>query len=132
MSKQENYWLKIAQYDLDTADSMLKAGRYLYVGFMCHQAIEKILKGIYSNKFNSVPPRIHNLSKLLKLVDLDKEIPHDLLEFLNELNPLNIATRYPDEDLDLVKEIDHDYANALLKNCGRLFTWLKGKLVKLV
>ena len=33
MSNQENYWLKIAQYDLDTADSMLKAGRYLYVGF---------------------------------------------------------------------------------------------------
>ncbi|HOA81674.1 MAG TPA: HEPN domain-containing protein [Defluviitaleaceae bacterium] len=128
MSNQENYWLKIAQYDLDTADSMLKAGRYLYVGFMCHQAIEKLLKGIYSNKFNSVPPRIHNLARLLKLVDLDKEIPLDLLEFLNELNPLNIATRYPDEDLDFIKEIGHNYATTLLKNSGRLFTWLKSKL----
>jgi HEPN domain-containing protein len=108
---------------------MLKAGRYLYVGFMCHQSIEKLLKGIYSNKYNTVPPRIHNLAKLLKLVGLDKEIPQDLLEFLNELNPLNIATRYPDEDFDLIKDIDHDYATALLKNCGRLFTWLKGKLV---
>lgn len=129
MSNQENYWLKTAQYDLDTAESMLKAGRYLYVGFMCHQSVEKLLKGIYSYKFNSVPPRIHNLAKLLKLVDLDKEIPLDLLEFLNALNPLNIASRYPDEELDLINDIDHDYATTLLKNCGRLFMWLKNKLI---
>lgn len=129
MSNQENYWLKIAQYDLDTADSMLKTGRYLYVGFMCHQSIEKLLKGIYSNKFNSVPPRIHNLARLLKLVDLDKEIPVDLLDFLNDLNPLNIATRYPDEGLDLIIDIDLDFATALLNNGRRLFSWLKSKLI---
>ena len=127
MSNQENYWLKIAQYDLDTADSMLKTGRYLYVGFMCHQSIEKLLKGIYSNKFNSVPPRIHNLARLL--VDLDKEIPVDLLDFLNDLNPLNIATRYPDEGLDLIIDIDLDFATALLNNGRRLFSWLKSKLI---
>jgi len=129
LSNQENYWLKIAQYDLDTADSMLKTGRYLYVGFMCHQSIEKLLKGIYSNKFNSVPPRIHNLARLLKLVDLDKEIPVDLLDFLNDLNPLNIATRYPDEGLDLIIDIDLDFATALLNNGRRLFSWLKSKLI---
>ena len=31
-------------YDLDTAKAMLKSERYLYVGFMCNLAIEKILK----------------------------------------------------------------------------------------
>lgn len=96
---------------------------------MCHQSIEKLLKGIYSDKFNSVPPRIHNLAKLLKLVDLDKEIPIDLLDFLNALNPLNIAARYPDEGLDLIMEIDVDYATVLLNTCGRLFSWLKSKLI---
>lgn len=128
LGNHESYWLKIAQYDLDTANSMLKAGRYLYVGFMCHQSIEKLLKGIYSKKFNSIPPRIHNLARLLKLVELDGQIPPDLLEFLNALNPLNIASRYPDEDFDLIDDIDHAYANTILKNCGRLFTWLKSKL----
>lgn len=39
------YWLKLAEYDLDTAKVMLNGGRYLYVGFMCHQVIEKMLKG---------------------------------------------------------------------------------------
>ena len=32
----DNYWLKIANYDLKTAEAMLKSKRYLYVGFMCN------------------------------------------------------------------------------------------------
>ena len=35
-----DYWLKIADYDLETARAMLNSGRYLYVGFMCHQTKE--------------------------------------------------------------------------------------------
>lgn len=42
----KNYWIEIAKYDLETAEAMLKSKRYLYVGFMCHQSIEKILKAI--------------------------------------------------------------------------------------
>lgn len=37
-------WAERAQYDLDTADAMFKAGRYLYVLFCCQQAVEKVLK----------------------------------------------------------------------------------------
>ena len=39
------YWVEMSDYDVETADAMLATGRYLYVGFMCHQTIEKILKG---------------------------------------------------------------------------------------
>jgi HEPN domain-containing protein len=39
-----SYWAEIADYDLDTAEAMLATKRYLYVGFMCHQTIEKLLK----------------------------------------------------------------------------------------
>ncbi|MDR0845826.1 MAG: HEPN domain-containing protein [Tannerella sp.] len=34
------YWVDLADYDIETADSMLREKRYLYVGFMCHQVIE--------------------------------------------------------------------------------------------
>jgi len=44
MDEKIRYWLDISEYDLATAGAMLKTERYLYVGFMCHQAIEKILK----------------------------------------------------------------------------------------
>ena len=101
----ENYWLEIASYDLKTAEAMLNSKRFLYVGFMCHQSIEKILKGIYSKKHNKVPPRIHNLARLLKLVKLDNELPDNFIDLINELNPLNIATRYPDQELDIIKNL---------------------------
>lgn len=38
------YWIDIADYDLETADAMFITKRWLYVAFMCHQAIEKTLK----------------------------------------------------------------------------------------
>ena len=43
--QKAGYWLDLAAYDLETADVMLRGKRYLYVGFMCHQVVEKSLKG---------------------------------------------------------------------------------------
>ena len=128
MAQQDHYWVHIAGYDLETAKAMLDADRYLYVGFMCHQAIEKILKALYSTQHQTVPPKIHSLGRLLKMVKLDTDIPTDLLDVLNALTPLNIATRYPDQDLEILCEMDYDYTAELLENTRRLFEWLKTKL----
>lgn len=114
--------------DLETAEAMLKSKRFLYVGFMCHQSIEKILKGIYSKKFKAIPPKTHNLARLLKLIKLDDEIPNNFIELINELNPLNIATRYPDQELEVIKNLDYEYSSELLERTRRLFKWFKAKL----
>ena len=47
MNNEEKYkyWLDIAEYDLETARAMYISGRYLYVAFMCQQAVEKNSKG---------------------------------------------------------------------------------------
>lgn len=47
-NKKVGYWIKLADYDYETAKAMLNTGRYLYVGFMCHQVIEKALKAVIS------------------------------------------------------------------------------------
>ena len=47
LNEKYQYWIKHAQYDLDTADSMCQTGRWIYVVFMCQQAIEKSVKGMY-------------------------------------------------------------------------------------
>ena len=68
MSKQERYkyWIELAEYDLETAKVILTGERYLYIGFMCHQAIEKALKGYYACVSGDNPPYIHNLTILSK------------------------------------------------------------------
>ena len=47
MDEQTAYWIEIAEYDIETAKAMLVSKRFLYVGFMCHQAIEKTIKAYY-------------------------------------------------------------------------------------
>ena len=97
-------WVKTSEYDLKTAEAMLETERYLYVVFMCQQAIEKILKAIYCQKKNELPPRTHNLLYLvdileLKVTDSDKTL-------LPVLNQFYLETRYPGERSQLVKEMD--------------------------
>ena len=41
VNERYSYWEDIAEYDFETANAMLNSGRYLYVVFMCQQAIEK-------------------------------------------------------------------------------------------
>lgn len=81
------YWFDMAEYDLDTAKAMLTTKRLLYVGFMCHQVIEKSLKGVFvsQNPENSIP-YIHNLTKLAKLSGLYEimdNMQKDTLDFLD-------------------------------------------------
>jgi len=63
------YWTELAEYDLETARAMLETKRFLYVGFMCHQAVEKILKAYLAKHYNEHPPRTHNLRMLARKAD---------------------------------------------------------------
>ena len=55
------YWTEISDYDLDTAEAMFQTKRWLYVGFMCHQTIEKIFKAYWCSKIEGTGPMSHNL-----------------------------------------------------------------------
>ena len=63
------YWLDIAQYDLDTAEAMWQTKRWLYVAFMCHQCIEKTLKAYWSGTREDDPPYTHNHKRLATAAD---------------------------------------------------------------
>ncbi|WP_031385611.1 HEPN domain-containing protein [Desulfonatronum thiodismutans] len=126
--KKVEYWIDISEYDLQTARAMLDSGRYIYVGFMCHQSIEKILKAHYQMIHEKTPPRTHNLSYLASQTALLSELPEFHADFLDELEPLNVQARYP-EYKDLVKKrIDVNYAGIILEKTERLYIWIKNKL----
>jgi HEPN domain-containing protein len=59
------YWLDIAEYDLRTAEAMFETGRWLYVVFMCQQAIEKLCKGLYVLYVDDNVPHVHTISQIL-------------------------------------------------------------------
>ena len=126
MQKAAQEWLETSEYDLETAEAMLKTERYLYVAFMCQQAIEKILKAIYVQGKNELPPRTHNLLYLIDVLQIDMEDPDKNL--FSKLNQFYLETRYPGERNELAKEIDKDKAKEMLEKSKGAWKCLRQKL----
>jgi len=95
MNDKVTYWAEMSDYDFDTAAAMLETRRFLYVGFMCHQVIEKILKAYWSKVYEEPPLKIHSLSRLAEKTGLDKEMSEEQLDFIDSLEPLNIEGALP-------------------------------------
>lgn len=122
------YWIEMSDYDLETANAMLITGRYLYVGFMCHQTIEKILKAYWSHFLEDIPLKIHSLSRLAEKTNLYEEFSEEQLDFIDKLEPLNIEARYPSYKERLMKSLNKEYCSELLKQTKELQLWIKNKL----
>ena len=125
-TEKVEYWLDIADYDIQTARSMQNSGRYLYTVFMCQQATEKVLKANYLKKFSKEAPFSHNLVYLNSLMDLG--ISEKQLELIATLTTYYIEGRYPTYKKKLSALIDEDKSKAILNETEALFNWLKSKL----
>ena len=128
MNDKVTYWIEISDYDFDTASAMLAPKRYLYVGFMCHQVIEKILKAYWSNVLEEPPLKIHSLSRLAEKSGLDKDMSEEQLDFIDELEPLNIEARYPSYKERLLNSLTADRCKELIKQTDELRIWIKSRL----
>ena len=126
MQKTIQEWIEIADYDLQTAEVMLKGERYLYVAFMCQQSAEKTLKAIYVYKKNVLPPRTHNLLYLVDILGISLEKPR--LELLSRLNLFYLESRYPGERNNLAKALDKDKAQDILSKSKEVIKCLKQML----
>ena len=128
MRGKVKYWLEMSDYDIDTAAAMLETGRYLYVGFMCHQTIEKALKAYWSANLDEIPLKIHTLSRLAERTGLDKDFSEEDQDLIDILEPLNIEARYPSYKERLMKSLTHEYCINLLESTKRLQKWIKDRL----
>lgn len=124
-NKTTVYWIDLSEYDLKVAESLSEKGHYLYMGFMCHQSVEKMLKAVYVAKFNTTPPYIHKLDKLIELSGLNEKISEAQYDLIDELIPLNIQARYPAYKDAIYKLIDSARAKNILQKTGNLILWLK-------
>lgn len=139
MNNEEKYkyWLDIAEYDFETARAMYISGRYLYVAFMCQQAVEKIVKGLHVLYTGEEADRTHNIARifnkifkdpsrilLLKDADLTTKKDH-YIEFFAELLFYYISERYPTYKQKLSTSISKQKAKTVLDKTEEVFEWLK-------
>lgn len=123
MNKDVVNWLKTSDYDLATAQALLKSKRYVYVIFMCHLSVEKLLKAVVCKTTKKNPPKTHDLFLLLKLANLKIPAAHELL--VAHLNTASIPTRYPEDISQLTKQYNYIAAKRYLQDTRRFLQWLK-------
>lgn len=126
--KDVKSWVDASRYDLETAKSLLKSRRYLYVLFMCQQAIEKILKARATVKTQEFPPRIHNLARLGELAAL--EFSEEERRLLERLSLYYLQSRYPPEIQALAKKVSRLIAVSHLEQTEALWRRLSKQLTR--
>jgi len=128
MNERVQYWIETAEYDLDTARAMLETRRFLYVGFMCHQSIEKALKACFVNVLGDNPPYPHNLRKLAVESGVYDAMSGEFKDTVDLLEPLNIESRYPTYREQLLQTLNYEVCRDMLSRTETLYQWIKNRL----
>jgi len=123
MKKEIRNWLDSADYDLETAEYMFKTGRYIYTVFMCHLALEKILKAKVEEVTGKTPPKTHDLEYLVGLANLSLE--EDMERFVAELSNLSVVTRYPEDFQKMLRDFSGERVKRVLTKTKEVFRWIK-------
>ena len=127
MDKIVARWIERAQYDLETAKVMLDTARYLYVAYMCQQAVEKLLKAIIAQQGKENLP-IHNLNRLAEVAVIRNDLNAEQFNFLAELTPYCIEARYGDYKESLAEIINAEKAREVYEKTEEIFKWLYRKI----
>jgi len=125
------HWINLSVYDMETAVAMLQTKRYLYVGFMCHQVIEKIFKACYAKLKEETPPFTHDLEYIAAESGFFETLSEKHQDFIGELNPLNIKARYSEYKEEVAKRLTPTKCAKLLKQTKELQQWTKETILSI-
>ncbi len=113
-------WFKSAEDDLRKAKDNFGISNYDLASFLCQQAVEKSLKAFLIKKTSKFP-KIHDLVKLGKLVNLDQ----NLLKICEKLTFVYTETRYPDVS---ERKYTKDETQKDIENTEVLIKWIAERL----
>ena len=125
MDKLAEQWFAQADYDLDTAEYMLKGERYFYAVFMTHLAVEKALKGLWQARLQAPPPKTHNLLYLMEKIGV--QAPAAIDQFLTTLNDVSVPTRYPDDLQKILADYSEAAVRDILAKSREVLSWIKAQ-----
>lgn len=127
MRKEVQNWLDSARYDLETARHLFRAGRYIYTVFMCHLALEKVLKAKVEEMTGEEPPKTHDLEYLVKLTGLSPN--EDIEDIASGLSNVSVVTRYPRDFHAMLEEFSQEKAEFILSKATEVFQWIERSIL---
>lgn len=122
MKKITQKWLEFAKKDIKDAEILFKGRSYEASIWHCHQACEKTLKAIIVEK-NIRLRKTHDLVGLSE--DAKINLPKNISEFIDNLNPYYNPIRYPDVFLESKLAYSRPIAQTILKITKEVSKWIK-------
>ena len=123
MLKATANWLAQVDYDIATAEQMLQTEPYIYVIFMSHMALEKVLKALVTEETQKLPPRTHNPIDLAQRAHV--VLSQAQQDFLGKLNNTSVVVRYPDDLSAMVSQYPEAIAQDYLEQTKELILWVR-------
>lgn len=117
-------WIRAAEADIKSAEDLLKSGIYYLAVFCSHQAAEKMLKALWLEQKQELPPKTHNL------VHLVTELGGDESErrYAADLTPEFIVSRYPMDGITPEDIYDKTSAQRHFEQARLITEWVKKRL----
>lgn len=120
---QIEYWKNGSAEEIKVADLLFRNRKYRHGMFFYHLAIEKILKAHAAKVTGNIPPRTHNLFRLIEIAEL--KLRDDYLMFLEYFGVFQTEGRYPEQKK---VPIDGRSARKDMKKAKEIFEWIKEQL----
>jgi HEPN domain-containing protein len=130
MTQEEKikYWVNLAEEDLAVGETLVKNKHNLYAGFLCQQAVEKILKGYFTKVKDETPPFIHNLLDIARRAGIYDMLNDSRKSLLKTLNPLNLEARYPEYKNRAAQYLTDENTKKIFEQTKEFLKWIKEKI----
>lgn len=113
-----NYWVLLSEYDIETADVLIAGKRWLYVAYVCEQAVERLLKGMYVLYTKKEVPKSKNINFIFnKIAKNENFINHINIEEFNR-----DKVEYEEILIDIMFYYISDYPFSYLKVMDRFIS----------
>jgi HEPN domain-containing protein len=122
IAQQVRFWRQGAEEDWQVARDLIERGHTRHGLFFAHLACEKALKALVVVQTDDLAPRLHNLTRLAELAQL--QLSASQLDLLAELNAYNLEGRYPDA---LAEPPTPAEAKRLVNRASEVFEWLMSR-----
>jgi len=121
-------WLDHVHEDISAAECLFHGGHWLYMAFLCHQAIEKALKAYYVATHDDDPRYTHSHSKLLEDCGLIDQLTDEQLSFIDLMVPMYIESRYPEQKDVAAHMLNKDASQHIIDTTKELTQWIEERL----
>ena len=114
MRPETRDWIRVAERDFEAAQILFGKGAYDMAVFHMQQAVEKILKALWIEKYREEPPKTHNIQYLAR------ELGISMGTEASEIADAYYVTRYPIPGVGTV-EYDEETAKRKMDAGKRIY-----------